>query len=122
MKLLLSAAVAALTIAGAAAAQTNTTAPAGSACPALAAPPSLPDGANANYEQMEQANEAHRAWATANRASLECRRAEVEAARARYEALRTEFNAGAEQLNAVQTGWEAEVTEFNERNPRSRTR
>lgn len=120
MKLLLGAAFAALFIATPAMAQTPPAS--GSACAAIAPAPELPDGATATHEQMETANAAFQAWFPANRTALECRRAEVEAARARYEALRTEFNAGAETLNTVNTSWQADVAEFNERNPRSRTR
>lgn len=122
MKVVHGFAVAAVLFAAPALAQTGSAPASGSACAALAPAPTLPDGAQADYEEMESGNAAFRAWGEATRASLECRRAEVEAARARYEALRTEFNAGAEQLNSVQTGWEADVTEFNERNPRSRSR
>jgi len=120
MKLLLSAAAATLLFATPVLAQTETAA--ASACGAIAPAPQLPDGADANYEEMERANTAYEAWARTNRPVLECRRAEVDTARARYEALRDEFNAGAEQARATRTGWEAEVAEFNERSPRSRTR
>jgi hypothetical protein len=121
MKLVLGAAVAALLLVSPALAQSDT-APASSSCGAIAPPPDLPDGAGANYEEMETANARYTEWAASNRQVLECRRAEVEALRARYEALRVEFNAGAEQARATQTSWEAEVAEFNARNPRSRTR
>lgn len=122
MKLLFAAAAAAILIAAPAMAQTTPAPAAGSACAAIAAPPTLPDGATATHEQMETGNTAFQAWFPANRTALECRRAEVEAARARYEALRVEFNTGADQLNSVNTAWQADVAEFNERNPRSRTR
>jgi hypothetical protein len=122
MKILLGAAVAAFLTATPAMAQTTPAPASGSSCAAIAASPTLPDGATATHEQMELANTAFQTWFQANRTALECRRAEVETARTRYEALRTEFNSGAEQLNTVNTTWQADVAEFNERNPRSRTR
>lgn len=120
MKLLLSVAAAALFFATPVIAQDAT--PAASPCGAIVPTPDLPDGADANYEEMERGNEAYNTWAAANRAVLECRRAEVEAARSRHEALRVEFTAGVDQARTTQTTWEADVAEFNERNPRSRTR
>jgi hypothetical protein len=121
MKLLLSVATAASLFATPVLAQTPS-APAPSTCGAILPTPTLPDGARANYEEMERGNEAYNTWAAANRAVLECRRAEVEAARARHDALRAEFTTGVDQSRATQTNWEADVAEFNERNPRSRTR
>lgn len=123
MKILLGAAVAALLLATPAVAQ-DTTAPAAadatSSCAALAAPPTFPDGATAQFDDMEQGNLAYRSWAQSNRTILECRLAEVEAAQARYQALRQTYNAGAEQLRTVTTAWEADVAEFNERNQNRR--
>lgn len=116
MKVLLGAAVMALLVASPAVAQTDADAPS-TQCGAIAPPPTLPDGATAEYAAMEAGNAAFRAWAESNRSVLECRRQEVEAAQARYQALRNEFNAGADQLNATNASWEAEVAEFNERNP-----
>ncbi len=121
MRIVLGAAVAALLIATPASAQTETGA-AETACAAVAAAPSLPDGATATYEQMEEANAAYNSWFESNRTALECRRAEVEAVQARYQSLRTAYNAGVEQVNATRTSWEAEVTEFNARSPQQQRR
>jgi hypothetical protein len=118
MKMLVGAAFAALMLATPAVAQTDPAASAAvnaTSCGALAAPPTLPDGATADREAMEAGNTAFTAWAEANRAVLACRRAEVEALQARFQALRAEYNTGAEQLNATNTAWQADVTEFNER-------
>jgi hypothetical protein len=124
MKLLLSVAAAALFFSTPPALAQTTPAPtaAASACGAIAPAPTLPDGASANYEEMERGNTAYNTWAATNTTVLECRRAEVEAVRARHEALRAEFTAGVDQSRAVRTTWEADVAEFNDRNPRSRTR
>jgi hypothetical protein len=118
MKLVLTAAVAVLLLATPAMAQTDPAAPAAAnatSCGPLPPPPSLPDGATADREAMEAGNTAFTAWAEANRTVLACRRAEVESLQARFQALRAEYNAGAEQLNATNTVWQADVTEFNER-------
>jgi hypothetical protein len=122
--ILLAAVVTAVFSAAPAVAQTTPAAPAASAassCGPVAPAPSLPDGATATREVMDQTNLTYTAWFTANRDALECRRAEFEALAARTQALRTEFNAGAEALNATNTAWQAEVAEFNARSGRPQT-
>jgi hypothetical protein len=120
MKVLLGA-VAVMLIATPAMAQpTAPAAPAASSCAAIVPPPTLPDGATADYSAMEAGNATFRSWADGNRSVLECRRAEVEAAQARWQALRTEFNAGADTLRDTNTAWEADVAEFNDRNQERR--
>lgn len=118
MKILLGAAVAAVLLATPAMAQTDPApgaAPNTTACGALTPPPTLPDGATADREAMEAANNAYRTWGEAYRTVLQCRRAEVESLQARYQALRAEYNTGAELLNSTNTAWEADVAEFNAR-------
>jgi hypothetical protein len=122
MKFLLGA-LAALIIATPAMAQTEPAAPAdaaATACGATQAPPTLPDGATADNDAMHAANAAYESWAEANRAVLQCRRIEVEGLNARVAALRAEYNAGVDRMNATIAAWEADVTEYNERNQERR--
>lgn len=122
MRMILGAAVAALIMAGTAAAQTEETPaappapPAESACAAPPAiPTDLPDGAEANAQQMTDGNTAFNTWMEATNAALECRRNEAAAAIHRANSLRDQFNEANQAAAAARDGWVAEVEEFNAR-------
>jgi len=126
MRLLIGAALAAFLAATPALGQTTTPAPAAdpvataqpSACGPLPAPPAVPDGANASRVQMEEASAALTAWAEQYRPALQCRRAEVAQYRANYDARLAEHNAAAGVLISTTQSFQAEATEWNQRNPR----
>jgi hypothetical protein len=126
MKILLGAAACALLLAAPAFAQTPPATPpapvAASSCGALPAAPTLPDGATANREEMEEGNTAYRAWYEQYSANIQCRNAEATALRAQFEARFAEHNAAVETLNAANTSWTAEAEEFNARTDRRRLR
>lgn len=120
MRVVLSAVALALAVASSAMAQTEGAAPIPpSECAAAPAAPTLPDGASATRDQMNEANTAFTTWAEAYRANVLCRRTEAEALQARWRARVAEHNAAAEALNTQNAAWEAEVAEFNARSPRS---
>lgn len=122
MRILLGAGALALLIALPAAAQTTApAAPFVSACAALPAPPTLPDGANADRDAMTNGNTAFAAWSETYRVGMACRRAEVEQLNARWLASVAAFNADAATLNTTNTAWEADVAEFNARSPSRRS-
>jgi hypothetical protein len=119
MKLFLGAALSAFLFAAPAIAQDETAAatspvPA-SSCGALPEQPALPDGANADREQMEEGNTTYRAWYDQYNANIQCRHAEALALRAQADARFTEHNAAVEALNAANAAWQAEAEEFNGR-------
>jgi hypothetical protein len=118
MRILLAGAAMALLVAGSAYAQTEETSAgtaSASTCGELPARPTLPDGANANREQMDAANTAYTAWSQTYHANLTCRRTEADNARATWQARVAEYNAAATGLNESNTSWEAEVAEYNAR-------
>lgn len=120
MKVLMGAAVVALLIAAPANAQTGATtsaptAAAASSCGPVPEMPTLPDGANANRNEMERANTAYMEWSTAMRANLDCRRAEWQAMDQAADARLAEHNTAAAALTTANTNWQAEVEEFNTR-------
>ncbi len=116
MKLLFGAAVAAMLIATPALAQTPPSS--ASNCPQAGEPPTLPDGATADRNEVEAANERYTTWAQGVSESLTCMRAEAEALHQQWQARVSAHNEAAETLRATTASWEAEVQEFNERNPR----
>lgn len=126
MRLIVGAAIAALVLAGSAAAQTTETpapaAPAGppaqTACAAIPPAPTLPDGATATAAQITAGNEAFNQWMAAVNPTLTCRRDEAQAVLARGNSLREQFNASAQSITAVREGWVADVAEYQARNPR----
>lgn len=119
MKVLIAAAAAAVLIALPAAAQNTPATPAtptpASNCPALTAPPTLPDGATANRQAMAAGNTAYQAWATGYQAGYQCRHSEAQQALAAAQALVADSNRAADTLNQTTTAWQAEVAEFNAR-------
>jgi hypothetical protein len=119
MKVLIAAAAAAVLIALPAVAQTTPATPAtpapASNCPALAAPPTLPDGATANREAMAAGNTTYQAWATAYQAGYQCRHTEAQQAMAAAQALVAESNRSADTLNQTTAAWQADVAEFTAR-------
>jgi hypothetical protein len=118
MKLLLSAAVAALLIASPAMAQTDAAPAASASCGTVApAPPGLPDGATASREDVEAYRLAFDAWHTATTPVLACKRTRAEEALARSNALTGEFNTENTAVNSAITAWRAEAEEFNARGP-----
>jgi hypothetical protein len=119
MKLLLSAAVAALLMASPAMAQTDA-APAASCGTLEPAPANPPDGATAAREVVESYTQRFNAWAEASNAVLACKRTEAEQARARADALTTEFNTANSGVRDAIAAWTVEVTEFNARPQRQR--
>jgi hypothetical protein len=119
MKLLLSAAVAALLMASPAMAQTDA-APAASCGTLEPAPANPPDGATAAREVVEGYTQRFNAWAEASNAVLACKRTEAEQARARADALTTEFNTANSGVRDAIAAWTVEVTEFNARPQRQR--
>lgn len=124
MRILIAAAAAALCTSGVAWAQTETSQPAepapATACGELPSNPTLPDGATANHEAMQVAQDALQAFDTTYRANLQCRRAELDRLTAQLQARRDEYNNGASNLNALLATWQTEIDEFNARQPRRR--
>lgn len=114
--LLISAALVSLAMTAPASAQD---APAGpvpaSTCGEIAAAPTLPDGAEAGRSQMERGNDHFQEWARAATVVVTCRQAEVRSLEAQTQARVAEYNAMVESVNAVNTAWQAEAEEFNQR-------
>ncbi len=121
MRLFIGAALAAFLVAAPAAAQTET-ARLPTRCDAMPAAPQTPDGANANAQAMQAAQERITAWSTAANAVIACRNAEMDAWKAQYDATGAAYRTEAEAAAALLTNWSAEVTEFNGRNNTSRQR
>ncbi|MBU6406677.1 MAG: hypothetical protein KGS44_06020 [Alphaproteobacteria bacterium] len=102
-------------------------------CPALPAPPALPDGAVARERDMAAGEQQIQAWnATYVQIINECRQAEVRAfqtemqakvaearvAQARYQAAIAAYQADSAAATAIAGQWVAEVEEFNNRSGR----
>jgi hypothetical protein len=105
MKLLIGAAAAAFVLAASPAfAQASLT----PNCTGFEAAPTLPDGATAERAAVETANTTFTTW---NEATL----AKLRACQADVAAMTAAFNAAEAARRAAQTGWEAEVVEFNAR-------
>ncbi len=105
MKVLIGAAAAAvLLMAAPAFAQTNISLN----CTGFDAAPTLPDGATANRAAVEAMNTQVQIWADARREKLLACQADINA-------MSQAFNTTSQELQAVTTAWNAEVTEFNTR-------
>lgn len=105
-------ALAALSLAGAAFAQTDPapaapTVAANSQCAAVGPEPTLPEAATATSETIQAGNTAYQTWATAAQESLHCRQAEIQQMQARLAALTDEHNAIVRRVNALTQGWSA---------------
>lgn len=103
------------------------------ACPALPAPPPLPDGATARERDMAAGEAALQTWNAAYVGIInECRRPEVlsiqaemeaavaaaRAAQARYGAAVAAYQADAAGSTSMGAAWNAEIDEFNNRGSR----
>ena len=118
MKFLLgAAAVAALSIASPAMAQTDLASTVAACGTIEAAPSDPPDGATATREAMEAYTQRFNAWAAAGTAVMSCKRTHLEQARAALDALAAEFNTQTGARNTTIEAWTAEVAEFNARAP-----
>lgn len=105
MKLLIGAAAAAFMLtASPALAQAAMTAN----CSDFEVAPTLPDGATASRAEVEAANTRVQAW-------VEARRAKLVTCQADINAMSQAFNTAEQERRALQTNWDAEVTEFNAR-------
>jgi hypothetical protein len=120
MKVLIGAAVAALFFALPAAAQTSPTVSPN--CSGFVAAPTLPDGADATQAAMTEANTAYQTWGQERIAKLALCRAEIEALRAQLAPLEEGYRGAGIELNATVASWEAEVAEFNAREPQGSRR
>lgn len=124
------AAAAALMMGAPAFAQTETTpqAPAapttpadpGPTCSGFAPAPTLPDGATATQAQMTEGEQQYQGWGQAVLAKLQQCRDEIYAMRAQLQAREQAFNNTNASLRAATEAWQADVAEFNERQPRQR--
>ncbi|MBY0562848.1 MAG: hypothetical protein K2P58_01580 [Hyphomonadaceae bacterium] len=94
----------------------------GPTCSGFAAAPALPDGASATQPQMTEGETQYQAWGQATLAKLQSCRDEIYALRAQVQAREQAFNATNASLRAVTETWQADVAEFNERNPQQRRR
>lgn len=112
-------ALAALSIASAAFAQTEQApapaAPAvasGTQCPAVGPEPTLPDAATATAQSIQAANTAYSTWGAAAQESLRCRQAEVQAEQARVAAKTEEYNVIVRRVNALTQTWTATANAY----------
>lgn len=117
MKVVIGAAIAAMFLAGAAFAQTETAPPqqpvaADSQCGVLTPEPALPDGVSTNNRDFNAGDAAYQNWGNAARTVLECRRAEIAQIEARLRGLLAEHNAGAARLNGLTEAWLAQRTAY----------
>ena len=100
----------------------ETTAPpatvAPSACAAVPAPPTPPNGARSNAEQMTAAVAQYEAWNTSSTALMQCRIQEVRALRAQTDAREAEYNAALAAGREAGVAWQAQVDAFQARQRR----
>lgn len=128
MKVLIGAAAMAVLLCGAAAAQETLGAPPpnfqvpATRCAALPAPPTMPDGADANAEAMQTAIATFNTWDASYREILQCRRVEAQEAQATQQARTQEFNGAVQSYNTTVASVQAEVEEYNGRQNNRRRR
>lgn len=119
MKVLCSAAVAALVLTLPAAAQpqgSGQTAPIPSAnCSGFPPPPNLPDGAAANRSAMLRGADAYAAWQVAIAAKKAACRSDITVLQAQVDVLVSAWNHADRQLVDTTAAWGAEIAEFNGR-------
>lgn len=127
MRILAAGAVSALFLMGQAFAQTEIEAPTAPEmlpaaavelppnCGAFSEAPSVPDGASATRQQIDEANTAYTAWGNTTITTLNCIRDEVSALRAREQALVELYNGKKQDLDQTTAAMEAAVTAFNAR-------
>lgn len=89
-------------------------------CTGFVAPPSLPDGANANASAMTRGNESYTEWHTATEAKKQQCQTEIAALRTQLEAMVESYNQAEQRRFATQTAWQGEVEEFNGRSGANR--
>lgn len=124
MKVLIGAAVAAVFLSAAAAAQTTPTAEttaattvAPSSCPAAPEAPTLPDGATATIGEMQAGATVYEAWRVSVQANLNCRHDEAVALRDAADARAAEYNAANQAAQASVTAWQAATETYNALHP-----
>ncbi len=114
MKVFIGAAIAALLLAGPAAAQTQPTLTPN--CTGFApAPTGLPDGATANASRMNQGRERVAEWVGARDTRLAQCLSDITAQRAQLNALEAAYNQAVTEKEGVINGWATETEEYNAR-------
>jgi hypothetical protein len=93
-----------------------------STCPTFTMPadPTLPDGATANANAMQQGNATYQSWIQTVRSGYDCRRNEYRQALANLRAREAELRPMNDKVQTITTGWEAQVNAYNARTGRAR--